>query len=246
MTEISSNKNRKIERIGDEVLIWINNKLPSYTDCPDIMFPIMEMPIWSWHWRADGRLGAVASSAGKEAGIIADPYLYQLRWAAEYYGARGDIASIARALAAMRNDFRAGTLNIDHLDNNYRNCNLWNLSTMTREENASKCSLTAKIYEPFYWFSVNVHGNYRIICGEDISSPLRLLCASSAEYLSLLRSFYNDGLGVMRPPREINAGKRAGYQENGNLTDSGSELIDYLLATPDSEFAVWNAEEKEG
>jgi len=153
------------------------------------METILELPIWSWHWKADGRIGAVVSKAGKEAGITGEPYIYQLRWAAEYYGARDDLASIAVALRNLREDFQKNDINLDHLDNNYNNCCLWNLAAMTRSQNAQKQSLTAQIYEPFFWFSVNVGNGYRILCGDDIGNPRKMLCSKSIDYLEILQRF---------------------------------------------------------
>lgn len=160
---MSITKNRIIDCHDDMVFLWLSDRLPTYTDKVKIMKPILEMLIWSWHWKADGRIGAVVSKAGQEAGITSDPYIYQLRWAAEYYGAKDDLTSISMALRNMREDFQRDKINLDHLDNNYRNCCLWNLSAMTRSQNARKQNLTAGIYEPFFWFSVNMGNSYRIM-----------------------------------------------------------------------------------
>lgn len=139
----SNNKNRRIDHYGNMVFLWINDKPPTYTDRVDVMEPILEMPIRSWHWKADGRIGAAVNKAGQEVGITADPYIYQLRWATEYYGAKADLISVSVALRNMRADFQKNNINLDHLDNNYRNCRLWNLAAMTRNQNARKQNLTA-------------------------------------------------------------------------------------------------------
>lgn len=226
---MSITKNRIIDRYDDMVVLWLKDKLPTYTDRADIMQPILELPVWSWHWKADGRVGAVVSKAGMEAGITGEPYIYQLRWAAEYYGARADCESIAKALRNMREDFQNGTINLDHLDNNYRNCVLWNLAKMTRSQNAMKQSLTAKIYEPFFWFSVNVGNGYRILCGDDIDKPHKLLCTKSIDYLEILQRFCES-------IEELPEGQRIGYDANGNLTDMGEGVIQYLLTALDDDF----------
>lgn len=226
---MSITKNRIIDRYDDMVFLWLSDRLPTYTDKADIMKSILEMPTWSWHWKADGRIGAVVNKAGQEAGISSDPYIYQLRWAAEYYGARDDLASISAALQKMRVDFQKDDANLDHLDNCYRNCCLWNLAKMTRSQNASKQSLTAQIYEPFFWFSVNIGNNYRILCGEDISNPCKMLCSKNEDYLEILKRFCED-MGKLPESRRI------GYDQNGNLTDMGERIIQYLLTAPDKDF----------
>lgn len=227
----SHNKQRIIDHYedGDLVSLWLNDRLPTYTDRVDVMEPILEMPIWSWHWKADGRLGAVPSKAAQEAGITSDPYVYQLRWIVEHYGAKADIESISTALREMREDFQRKDLNIDHLDNNYRNCCLWNLAAMTRSQNARKQSLTAEILEPYFWFSVNMGNHYRILCGNDLDSPRKLLCTKTEDYLEVLQRFCED-IG------KLSGGQRVGYNKNGNLTDMGEDKIQYLLTAPNEDF----------
>lgn len=225
----SNNKNRAIDHRDDLVFLWINDRLPTYTDQADIMEPILEMPIWSWHWKADGRLGAVVSKAGQEAGITSDPYVYQLRWAAEYYGAKNDLKSISTALKNMRADFQKGNINLDHMDNNHRNCCLWNLAAMTRSQNARKKSLTAEIFDPYFWFSVNVGNHYRILCGNDLDNPRKLLCAKNEDYLEILQRFCES-------TGKNSNGQRIGYTQNGNLTDMGERMIRYLLTAPNEDF----------
>ena len=227
---MSITKNRIIDCHDDMVFLWLSDRLPTYTDKVKMMKPILEMLIWSWHWKADGRIGAVVSKAGQEAGITSDPYIYQLRWAAEYYGAKDDLTSISMALRNMREDFQRDKINLVHLDNNYRNCCLWNLSAMTRSQNARKQNLTAGIYEPFFWFSVNMGNSYRIMCGDDIDNPRKMLCIKNEEYLEILKRF-REAIGEQFP-----GGQRMGYEQNGSLTDMGERIIQYLLTAPDKDF----------
>lgn len=229
---MSVTKNRVIDCYDDLVFLWLSDRLSTYTDKAKIMKPILEMPIWSWHWKADGRIGAVVSKAGQEAGITSAPYIYQLRWAAEYYGAKDDLTSISTALRNMREDFRRNKINLDHLDNNYRNCCLWNLGAMTRSQNSKKQNLTARICEPFFWFSVNMGNSYRILCGDNIDNPRKLLCIKNEDYLEILKMFCNI-IG-----KQTSGGQRIGYDQNGNLTEMGELIIQYLLDAPDKDFEI--------
>lgn len=224
----SNNKNRVIDHRDNLVFLWIADRSPTYTDRADVMEPILEMPIWSWHWKADGRLGAVVSKVGQEAGIISDPYVYQLRWAAEYYGARDDLESISAALRNMRADFQNDDINLDHMDNNHRNCCLWNLAAMTRSQNARKQSLTAEICEPYFWFSVNMGSSYRILCGDNLDSPRKLVCDKNRDYLEILQDFCEQG--------KFSGGQRIGYNQNGDLDTVGEQKIQYLLTAHDEDF----------
>lgn len=232
-------KNHCLGYYDGRVYLWIHDRPASYTDNDEIMGPILEMPIWTWHWKADGRLGAVVSTEGKRAGITGEPYLYQLRWAAEYYEARADCKSIAEALRAMKGDFSIGSYEIDHLDNNFKNCCIWNLGKMTHKENASKYDLTAKIYDPFFWFSVNMGQSYRILCGSEAGRPIRISCSTSEEYIAILRQFYTDESLFICPPKEILEPNRIGYDHNGNLDDSTERIVQYLLNAPESDFFQW-------
>lgn len=226
---MGNNKNRKIDCYGDMVFLWLNDKLPTYTDRAEIMKPILEMLVWTWHWKADGRIGAVASREAKKAGIISDPYVYQLRWAAEHYGAKNDLTSISMALQKMREDFQKDKTNLDHMDDNYNNCCLWNLAAMTRSQNTSKRNLTAKICDPFFWFSVNMGNHYRILYGNDIDNPQKMLCTKVIDYLEILARYCED---IGKLPK----GHRIGYDQNGNLTDIGERMIRYLLTSSDEDF----------
>lgn len=233
------NKNRAVFSAGDRVYVQLNSGLPHYTDCAAIMRPILEMPIWTWHTKADGRLAACISGLGKEAGIE-EPYLYQLRWAVAHYGAIDDYFSIAKALCTMKKDFRNTDSVLDHLDNNFRNCNLWNLSRMKRSENSQKKSMTAKIFAPFFWFSVHTDAGYRILCGDDIDNPQQLFCLNSREYVDVLRRFYETGIGSSVHPKEISDGERIGYDCNGNLTSIGDRMIQYLRIASDNCFTQFS------
>lgn len=224
----SFNKNRSIDHRDNLVFLWINDRPPTYTDQVDLMEPILEMPVWSWHWKADGRIGAVVGKAGREAGISSDVYVYQLRWATEHYGAKNDLESISIALRNMREDFQSGKINIDHLDNNHRNCRIWNLTTMTRSQNARKQNFTAKIYEPFFWFSVNVGNSYRILCGDDLDNPRKLMCTKNEDYIELLRRFCEE--------EKITGSQRIGYTQTGDLDEIGEKMIQGLLTMSNEDF----------
>ena len=229
---MASRKKKNIYQWEDVVFLWIDDKLATYTDCAEIMRPILEMPIWSWHWKADGRVGAVPSKEARKMGIVTEPYLYQLRWAVEYYGAKPDCVSIARALNTMREDFKKNSLNIDHLDNNHRNCCLWNLAAMTRSQNAAKSNLTERIKEPFFWLSVNDGGGYRVVYGNDVTNPKTVYCTDNEKYIELLKSFYKFGVDSECSPSEIQDGERICYGRYNNLTDPGEEFIKKIRIAP--------------
>lgn len=233
-----NNQNRLIRTAGDQVYVWVNKGLPHYCDCATVMGPILEMPCWTWHTRADGRLSATVSSAGKNAGID-EAYLYQLRWAAAHYGATDDYFQLARALREMRKYFRSSNSVLDHLDTNYRNNNIWNLSCMTLAENTQKAGLTAKIYAPFFWLSVHIDNGYRVFYGDDMKSPLRVFCAESGTYIELLRKFYETGLGKSISPKQITEGERIGYGKDGNLNDEGRRIIQSLLTDLEDAFCQY-------
>lgn len=233
---VAKMSNCVIDCFDDTVFLWSKNQRSTYTDRANVMKPILEMPIWSWHWKADGRIGAVVKKAGKEAGITGEPYVYQLRWAAEFYGARANCESIAKALRNMREDFQNGKYNLDHLDNNFRNGCLWNLAKMTRSQNATKQNLTAKIRDPYFWFSVNAGSGYRILCGHDADNPRKIFCGNIEDYLEYLYRFSETGMDSTCPPKEIKDGGRLGYDSNGTLTDFGERMIKYLRVVPDTNF----------
>jgi hypothetical protein len=128
---------------------------------------------------------------------------------------------------------------IDHLDGNPRNDCLWNLACMTIGRNAEKGTLTAVIFEPFFWFSINTGNGYRILCGTEVVNPLRFFCKTSADYVNLLRNFYCTRFGAECPPCEIDSGVRVGYDDVGNLTNEGERIIEYIRSAPDAVFTPY-------
>lgn len=242
---MARNQNRLIWISGGQVYVWLNNRLPHFTDNAAMMEPILKMPCWTWHTRADGRLSAIASSAGKCAGIN-ETYLYQLRWAVAHFDATDDYFQLARALREMKEYFRSSNYVLDHLDSNYRNNNIWNLSCMTLTENTQKAGLTAKIYAPFFWFSVHIYNGYRIFYGDDMKSPSRVFCSESGTYIEILRRFYETGQGKSISPKQIPEGERIGYDKDGTLTGVGREIIRSLLTESEDLFTLYkNREELE-
>ena len=227
--------NRLVRRAGDKVYIWLNNGLSHYTDGADKMDEIVRMPIMSWHSGADGRLAAETRIDGKSCGVP-QTTLYWLRWAAEYYGAKADYFSIAKSLKTMQRDFAMGDYQLDHLDGNYRNCCLWNLEKMTISQNAQKGSLTSKIRAPFFWLSAQVDGKLRIAYGDDLQNPKFCVCDTPDEYITLLKSFYSNGLGDGSTPKSIEKGKRIGYHPKGWLDADGEAMIHRLLAMSENDF----------
>ena len=62
------------------------------------------------------------------------------------------------------------SMEIDHLDDNKRNCCTWNLSQMTKEQNSTKGTYFSKIKWPYYCFgAVDDNGGYRIRVGNLLS-----------------------------------------------------------------------------
>lgn len=238
--------NRLIRQSGDKAFLWLNDSLPDYTDCAEKMIPILKMPIWVWHRKAkDGRVAAMPRVTGKKTSI-SEAYLYQLRWAVAYYDASDDYFSLAQALCKMSKEFEKQDLCIDHLDGNPRNNCLWNLACMSRSENSVKGTLTTKIYDPFYWLSVNTENGYRVICGTELANPLRFFCPTNANYINLLCFFYTEGFGALCPPAQVDGGSRIGYDNSGTLTMAGARMIAYLQTAPAGLFQLYAKSEKIG
>jgi len=78
-------------------------------------------------------------------------------------------------------------MDIDHLDDNKRNCCTWNLSQMTREQNSRKGTLFSKIKWPYCCFGVvDDNDGYRIRFADLITGMDRFFYCKTADDLIFL------------------------------------------------------------
>ena len=210
---------------GKRILLWAGQEpMPHYTDRDPLMERVLRLPVWATHLKArDRRLTLVPGHVAGGKNIPA-PYLYQLRWCVEHYGATDDLHTIYKALHEMWADMGRRGLTIDHLDGNPRNCCVWNLAPMGRALNAEKEAIQG-IRAPYLWFSVFVAGRYTVLSGTDLTQPDISVYETAEDYIRALRTERS-----LSRCKRGNSPARIGYDANGDLDAVGRKMMGRLLA----------------
>lgn len=200
-TAIPNSKKVVCDITHDNKLIYVHCKHGEKTAILDYspeLFEILSLP--SFRWIYAKRLNTIISPIyihQKRKGQVS---IYQLSYVYLNYQ-NVNKNNILSQIKQLRLNCSKSGLQIDHLDSDRLNERQYNLSLMDQISNDRKSNITAKFIYPYFHIAVYQNSIYKVVIGtyengkgQSDMTIQAYQCNNVAQYLSLLKDFYNEGL----------------------------------------------------
>lgn len=200
-TAISNSRKVLCVITHDDRLIYVHCKFREKTGVLDYspeLFNILSLPKFRWTYIK--KSNTITSPIFIHQRREGDVSLHQLAYICYNYQ-NVNSRNILSQIKQFKLNCSKSELQIDHLNSDRLNERQYNLSLMDQISNDSKSNITAKFIYPYFHIAVYQKGIYKVVIGtyenkkgQSDMTIQAYQCNTVAQYLSLLKDFYNKGV----------------------------------------------------